>query len=281
LINWGSMGLIKTIIFDKLRLHITVTFFIFLVSSLKTYTFISELLTISICFSMWHFSVYLLNKAYDVKEDTYMRKGNLSPVEKKVYTGISFCVLFLPVFILQLSGCKLWPYIVVMPLGIFYSVPLGNFRVKNVLLLKNLYASISTVGVPTLVLRVYGEVDIAQLEFILGYILYFFLLFLTVELYSDVPDMEADRCSGVKTLANTFGADFTIRLCLLILMICLLIACYLQNVYMGIIPVLLISVLLLEKNISKRAAISLFFYGFLILLVVLSFTGKIFNQIGG
>lgn len=264
-----------TFFFSKIRLHISLTFFIFTFCS-SYYLGETASLTASVCFTFWHISAYLINKAFDIEEDSIMNKEPISLKYKNHFIISSLLLLILSLGILIVYKLPLTPYILCIPLGILYSVPIFKHRIKSLFILKNIYAAGATVMASSMVLFYYSNYSEDVYNLIKNYTLYFFLLFLVVEIYSDLPDRFADKSVGVKTIANTFPLS-TVRITLVgILIVTVINSLYISNYFRLIIPVFFTYILFFtsDQNISKN--IRLFFYGFLVLLSSLSISGYLF-----
>ncbi len=255
----------------KFRFHISLSFFAFLYISVKIADPSAQLLPVLIAFTFWHNSVYVFNKVTDVAEDRRLGKKALSNRERLPFLWISLLFMLIPPLILIGYGYPVIPLLLFYPVGILYSLPLfgGKVRIKNMYLVKNIYAAILITLAPAAVVLIsylgYPANDSLLWK---NYILYLGLLFLAVEIISDIPDRVGDQLTGVKTLAVVHGFKTARLVGLGLLTLIILIFAFEPN-RLGLIPPGFIGIVLfLMTEENQHRMMRILFGGWLLMGVI-------------
>lgn len=274
------MKRLRFFLIEKLRIQLTLVFFAFLYSSVFFMGINPDVLPVIISFSSWHLSTFLFNKVYDIEEDRLLNKGVITDVEAKYFTISAFLLLLFPILVLYAFDFLLYPYLIFSPLGILYSIPLTkrtNIRIKNILIVKNLYASLATVGAPLIVLVYYSGIESSMIPNMLSILFYIFLIFFVIEIICDIPDMEGDMQVGVETIPNKLGVNNTKILVLFILVVATTMSFILRNYFLLILPIFLYVSLIRFSNSNRKAPFALIFYGFLVIFLTLNCLGLLYR----
>jgi len=211
----------------KYRIYVSAFFFLFAYKVFTKAAPNADFLPILISFGCWHYSLYIFNKVFDLKEDRISQPEDaLNDNEKNKVLIFSLLLLFAPLPILYFSHHPLLPYIVFMPVGLLYSIPLtkNGLRIKNILLVKNIYSALFCWSAPVIaMIYFYSETNLTIVQLSVGFIP-FGITLLIFELLWDIRDMEGDRASNNITVPVRFGIKKTKLFCFLLLIFQLLFA---------------------------------------------------------
>ena len=160
------------------------------------------------------FAVYNLDKLLDVKEDSINlpERARFFSINKKSVTYVTIISYFAALSFSFLQNLLAF-FVILTPLciGLIYSIKISNFRLKDILAVKNIAVASSWALMGTfLPLAVlYGYISKIMLIF------YFFFIKLFVNtVIFDVRDIKGDRISGVRTIPVVFGREKTKNLLL-------------------------------------------------------------------
>ena len=190
--------------------------------------------------------VYSYNNITDKKEDSVnRRKINKYSKSKKGIFAASLFIFLGVLFAYMISEFSFVLSMLFIFLGISYSL----FRMKSLILIKNMFTSLL---ISILFLIGINHYD-PTLQFFLYYSL-FFLFVLLGSIISDVRDIEGDKKAGLKTLPALFGQTTTkIIISVGILSSFIIILCLDSWYVYVLIPFLLISLLYTYRNNPSKA----------------------------
>jgi 4-hydroxybenzoate polyprenyltransferase len=161
-------------------------------------------------------SVYSINRVTDLEEDSVNTPDNGQFVKKNrdywLFAGfesiniaviLAFFINPLAIIVILFAFC----------VGVIYGIGSDRFRLKNILLLKNIIVAGTLTTAAVLVpLAVH-----ANIVFIVLLVAYFIFLKTLIEgVLHDVRDVEGDRKAGVRTVPVTLGMNKTRNLLLLL-----------------------------------------------------------------
>lgn len=203
----------------KYRIHISVIFFFLLVN---VYSLIAKQPVnwpVVLAFSLWHFALYIFDRAYDFKLDLVNQPQEaIKPQERSFFIWLSIILCLAPVPILAISKNNILPYLPFIPVTFLYTFPLyKNIRSKNILFFKNLYSALLIWTLPLCIVLVYYSNH--NFNFFKAYQTNFISLLIYVmigEAFWDIRDVDGDKAQHVNTIPVTFGLTFT-RVYLLVL----------------------------------------------------------------
>lgn len=155
--------------------------------------------------SLCIFAIYSLNKLSDIKEDSINVPERVRFVEKyKNFIIFAIMASFVASITISLLQSPFALLIMIFPflMGIFYSIKISNFRLKDIVGIKNI-----TVAVSWAVIGTFLPVTVHSSNFtVISFIFYFFYIRVFIgSIASDVRDIEGDRISGVKTIPVVLG----------------------------------------------------------------------------
>lgn len=197
----------------RYRVHVSLIYFFLVCSAWEKYSDLPINYTVVLAFVIWHFALYLFDRAYDAEKDVLSQHEEAIPVSQKQFL-IVICVTLSLVPIIILYGAKLnvQAYLPFLPFAFLYTYPIlpYNKRFKDVFLVKNLYSafiiwSFSIFGI----LKYYAGLDEISIDF---YFLNFSgLLVLTVigEIHWDMRDIMSDKQNKVYTMPIVLGLNLT------------------------------------------------------------------------
>jgi len=210
------------LLFDKFVSFLTITtLFLALNAALLAYfSFlfyeVSANLSLILAAFFVTFTVYGLNKLTDIEEDSINLPEMDGFIEKNkyyiIYTVITSYIAALSLSFLQNPWAIL---IILFPfcMGVLYSVKILNFRLKDIIGIKNIVVALSwAVMEAFLPLAVLAK---APTQIMLIFCFVFIKLFIHSILF-DVRDIEGDRMSGVRTIPVVFGREKTKNLLLIL-----------------------------------------------------------------
>ncbi|MEZ5002419.1 MAG: UbiA family prenyltransferase [Chitinophagales bacterium] len=195
----------------KYRIHVSAIFFT-LVWTLYNSTQTQVVWPIVWSFGLWHFALYLFDRAYDYDKDIVTQPDEaVKPFEQKflLYTSITLSIV--PIVILLYNNLIVWPYLCFIPITFLYTYPvIGEKRAKNFLIFKNFYSAFFIWTLPLLVIVVfYMKLTHDVFHYYINNFVGLFLYTMAGEALWDIRDVEGDKQFKVKTIPNTFGLVFT------------------------------------------------------------------------
>jgi len=173
-----------------------------------------DTLMISAAFALGMGGVYLCNKYTDFREDAVNVKS-LPVAHSKALLWISLACLLLPLIILHSSPSLTVLYIAGPVLVSFlYNFPFKNFRLKKILLVKNISSAVVWASLPAMVPTLYAGQSITHDTFNI-FVMYFAIV-LSIEIFWDIRDVQGDLEQGIKTLPNQYGLRIAQIVCLVL-----------------------------------------------------------------
>ncbi len=163
------------------------------------------------------YAIYSLNKLSDLKEDAINMPERVGFIVKyKNYVLVSIIISVLASLFLSFVENPYAIFIMLFPflMGILYSIKIFNFRLKDVIGIKNITVALSWAVIGTfLPITVPFKINLI----LTSLIFYFFFLRVFIgSIASDVRDIDGDKKSGIKTIPVAFGLHKT-RILLLFL----------------------------------------------------------------
>ncbi|MCC6373047.1 MAG: UbiA family prenyltransferase [Bacteroidia bacterium] len=194
--------------FVKYRIHISLIF-LFLLINVYTNTVKQPVLwPIVISFFIWHFALYIFDRAYDYKLDAINQPQEaILPGERRFFIVLSFILCLLPLFILPYAGYSVLAYLPFIPVTFLYTYPVyKNLRSKNILLFKNIYSALFIWTLPlAFVAYFYSTTTQAFFEIFKTNFLGLFIYVMVGEAFWDIRDVDGDRTQNVRTIPVVFG----------------------------------------------------------------------------
>ncbi len=198
--------------FVKYRIHISVIF-LFLLLNVFSHTGSGVYSwPVIVSFSLWHFALYIFDRAYDYKLDAINQpKEAIRPGERNFFLVVSFVFCLAPLVILPIYGLSVWPYVPFIPITFLYNYPVyKGIRSKNIIVFKNLYSALFIWVLPLAVVAYYYTDttldfwDLAKNQF-LG----LFIYVMVGEAFWDIRDVHGDREQNIRTIPVVAGVPFT------------------------------------------------------------------------
>lgn len=207
--------------FVKYRIHISLIFFFLLINVFNLQSAGNYSWPVIVSFSLWHFALYIFDRAYDYKLDAINQpKEAIIPAERNFFLWLSIIACLSPLVILPYYGLNVWPYLPFIPVTFLYTFPLyRGIRSKNIFLFKNLYSALFIWTLPLAVIAYYyTDTNATLFELFKGQFLGLFIYVMVGEAFWDIRDMDGDKELKVYTIPVVLGVLFTkIYLILLIL----------------------------------------------------------------
>ena len=203
------------ILFDKFISFLTISSLFIAINAalLVCYSFL--IYNINVDFSLLlaafflTFTVYNLNKLSDIKEDSINlpERARFISKNKKFITYVTI-ISYLAALSLSFLQNFLATFVILFPfcIGLIYSIKLSNFRLKDILAVKNI-----VVALPWAVMGTFLPLAVLYTvltKIMLIFYFFFIRLFINTVLF-DVRDIEGDRMSGVRTIPVVFGRQKT------------------------------------------------------------------------
>ncbi len=186
-----------------------------------------DLILISTCFFIT-FGVYMLNRFTDEEDGYNYPEQKLFFQNKSVLMAIPVILLGISLLLLLVTGRLVTWHIILIALGILYSVSVIPFirhkslcfiRLKDIFFIKNIIVSLLW-GITPFALAASQKNAIlpGKADLLIAVAAFCLTTFITAVAY-DVPDAEGDRHAGILTITTRFGIKFTRQFLLLIGMI--------------------------------------------------------------
>lgn len=151
-------------------------------------------------------AAYLINKASDTEEDTLNNEKNHFKNSTFIYSSM-LCYVASFIGICTYADRNIIPYyMIIYAISILYSYP-KKIRLKNIFLIKNIapalcwYLSFS--------LLVFSFLQKDSLLTILNFLIPYLFFFTLIEIIWDIPDVQGDSRTGIKTLPVIIGVKKT------------------------------------------------------------------------
>lgn len=232
------MNIIKSIVYYilKLRIHVSVVYFFVICSIVESTLNASykKFIVIIVCFSIWHFSLYLFDRAYDANLD-YLNnpaeslKGN----HRKHFLYFSIFLPIMQIFILYFYNQPILPYLFLLPITYLYNVRIFPKKraIKHFTVIKNMYSAVLIWPLPiAIILKYYAELDNYLFE-IMYWFWGFILCVFMGEIIWDIRDVDGDKIEGIETIPVKYGIKNTKLILIFIILIYFLINYYYFNTF--------------------------------------------------
>lgn len=196
----------------KYRIHISVIFLFLLIHVFEQHSEGNYPWPVIISFSLWHFALYIFDRAYDYKLDAINQpKEAILPVERNFFLVLSFVTCLAPLVILPYYGLSVWPYLPFIPITFLYTFPVyKGIRSKNIFFFKNLYSALFIWTLPLAVIAYYyTDTDLGFFELFKGQFLGLFIYVMVGEAFWDIRDVDGDRQLKVYTIPVVLGVLVT------------------------------------------------------------------------
>jgi 4-hydroxybenzoate polyprenyltransferase len=197
--------------FIKYRFHLSAIFIYLLYYGCYQAIGAPPQLPVILAFSIWHFALYIFDRAYDGELDKISQPQEaITLSERKWLLPGSVILAFIPFLILKLSKLPVLPYLYFFPVTFLYTFPVfpGGKRFKNFLLIKNLYSAILIWTLPiALVIQYY---ILPRDNFWSYYLQHYFPAILFVvfgEISWDIRDIKGDKENKVDTIPLRIGVN--------------------------------------------------------------------------
>jgi len=162
------------------------------------------------------FTVYSLDKLSNIKEDSISlpERAGFIGRHKKIMIYITISSYMVALYLSSIKN-SLALFIVLFPLfmGLIYSIKISNFRLKDILAVKNITIALSWSVVGTFLPLVVSSKTFMLIASVFYFI--FIKCFINTVLF-DVRDIEGDSLNGVRTIPVYFGLMKTRKLLLIL-----------------------------------------------------------------
>lgn len=198
--------------FVKYRIHISLIFLFLLINVYSGFAKQSPEWPVIISFFLWHFALYIFDRAWDYKLDAINQPQEaMLPGEKNYFIALSILLCLIPLVILPLKGFPVLPYLPFIPITFLYTYPLyKNTRSKNILFFKNFYSAFFIWTLPlACVAYYYSNTTLSFAEIFKNYFLGLFIYVMVGEAFWDIRDVDGDKELNVRTIPVVFGVTAT------------------------------------------------------------------------
>lgn len=207
--------------FVRYRLHISAIFWFILFYGFKRLNENVDLLLVN-AFFMWHFALYLFDRAFDADLDRIIHPNEAIPKkQKKSLILVSIFMSLLPFLLVKVYGVKfIYVYAILLPFTFLYTYPIfkNGIRAKNIFIIKNLYSAfVIWTFAPSFIFYNFSNIESSFFNFYLEIAFGAFIYVLIGEIFWDIRDIDGDKQTGVNTIPNTIGI-FKTKLVLIILL---------------------------------------------------------------
>jgi 4-hydroxybenzoate polyprenyltransferase len=195
------------------RLHVAFIYYFICIGFFQVFTEdYTKYLPVCLAFSMWHYALYLFDKAYDSQLDkmNYASEsipGRLAPF----FMALSVALALTPIFILWYSDQPVIPFLFFLPVTFLYNLRIfpGGKAIKHFTLWKNLYSAVLIWPLPVAVMMKYYAGVPNYLAEIMFWFWNFVLYVLIAEIIWDMRDVNGDRQDGLRTIPVLLGIPKT------------------------------------------------------------------------
>lgn len=198
--------------FVKYRIHISIIFFFLLINVYQLIAKEPINWPVIVAFSLWHFALYIFDRAYDYKLDAINQPNEaVLPKERNFILWFSVILCLAPVAILVYYKLKLLPYLPFIPITFLYTYPIiKNKRSKNILIFKNFYSAFFIWSLPlAIVSYYYTSINLSLVKIFSTYFIGMFIYVMIGEAFWDIRDVDGDKEQQVNTIPVVFGVTNT------------------------------------------------------------------------
>lgn len=198
------------------RLHIPILTFLILMNEFRGNDPV-EIVMLSLCFASGIAGWYLSNKYSDWREDSL----NIAAIAVKrsgflLWSFIS-CYTLPLLYLWRFPELAVLYIVALVFVGSLYnfSVPGAQKRFKDLFIIKNLVASVVWSAIfalaPALYSGTFGNAEMWAIY------LTFFIIVMSIEIFTDIRDVDGDRRTGVATIPSIWGINTARVLCLILI----------------------------------------------------------------
>ncbi len=194
--------------FVKYRIHISAIFLFLLINLYSGFAKQPLVWPVIISFFIWHFALYIFDRAYDYKLDAINQpKEAILPKERNFFLWFSVVLCLLPIPILYYYNQNIIPYLPFIPITFLYTFPVfKGIRSKNILFFKNFYSALFIWTLPlAVVMFCYTQTNQTFWEIFKTYFFGLFIYVMIGEAFWDIRDVEGDKQQKVNTIPVIFG----------------------------------------------------------------------------
>lgn len=198
----------------KLRLHVALIYFFVsrqIIEGTREVD-IHFFIPVIVGFMIWHYSLYLFDRAYDAHLDNLNNTSeSLKGKFRNTFLYFSIFLAFVPAIIFWYYKFPVLPYLFFIPITFLYNLRIfpGKRAVKHFTFIKNLYSAVLIWPLPIAVmLKYYVGLDNHLPVILLWYWSFIAFVFMG-EVIWDMRDTEGDRLEGVRTIPVVYGLKKT------------------------------------------------------------------------
>lgn len=253
-------------------------------ASIITFSFLifsdNILFDMVICTALITYSIYSINRLTDIEEDSSNIPERISYINKKKGFLMALAIIsyITAIFIGGMKNLFTIPiFLIPLFIGIFYSIKLADFRIKDIFGIKNFAVSFSWALSSSLLPFIFFN----KFEVMIMFFLFMFIKCFVNTVVFDIRDIEGDKKAGAKTIPIVIGVEKTFKTLIFIhsLLWIWLIACILNELFLKYIPIFLFSIfygyfyiIKFCKHKSKRIYFDYLVDGEFILLAIFGIT---------
>jgi len=205
-------GILKRCFFYILayRIHISAIFFFLLYYNNKRLTTNPLDYPLIISFAFWHFALYLFDRVYDGDLDKESQPNEYVPKKQRKALYIFIAGLVISSFFLYVkTGHPIVYWIILLPITFLYTLPIiGKTRIKNILIVKNVYSAGPIWTLPLYIQAVLVTGDPSKIPTDVLYSIFSLAIYILIgEIFWDIRDKSVDKKYGIATIPNTFGIN--------------------------------------------------------------------------
>jgi len=164
-------------------------------------------------FIIWHFALYLFDRAYDADKDQLSQKTEAVPLsQQKPLIWFSVVLSLAPIALLVADRQSIVPYLILLPFTFLYTFPIlpGGKRFKDFFFIKNFYSAFIIWSFSIFwMLKNYAGLPDPTIHFFWNNFSGLLLTTIIGEIHWDMRDIASDTENNVKTLPVVLGLNTT------------------------------------------------------------------------
>lgn len=219
------MNTIQNIFYSivKTRLHVAAIYYFLCIQIIESTTHQSARLYLPaiLSFTIWHYALYLFDRAYDAHLDSLNNNiESLKGKYRKPLLYFSISIVFVPLLILIYYNQPILPYLFFIPITFLYNLRIfpNKKAIKHFTFIKNLYSAVLIWPLPIAVMvKYYIGMNNYLLEIMYWYWSFIVFVFMG-EVIWDMRDVDGDKQENIMTIPVVYGLKKT-RILLFILLI--------------------------------------------------------------
>jgi 4-hydroxybenzoate polyprenyltransferase len=233
-------------LFHRLKITFSLIFFSVNYGFLARYGFEGNIWMLLLAITIQNFALNMFNNYFDSIEDEITGQRTTF-FNARIVLLCAVIATWLSVSMFWYYGFNMWCCLILFAMMFAYSMPIGPWRIKKVLYLKNITGSLFWWYIPFVLISAshtphgFPEIFMENLVTL--------AVFMPFEPLWDIKDMEGDMAAQIRTIPNQFGLPATkVLVVSAFLLLSIVKMANYTYVILFLIPLMIFTILISEKN---------------------------------